>query len=208
MAIKLSIGVMLEAVQLSDIMGIDIFSNISTEYVDMIVSILPEYSVYQANSIEITWYYISSSLEPAPLTLKGLGCMPNITYNDCPRDLDIVITGGPPPQHRPVDADRFIKEAWETTRVWMAICTGSPWLASSGVLNGMKCTTNRGFLPAAKQLYPEVKWLDQRWVMEEKPYLGTNGKGELWTSGGALAGTRFLKEIIYDNALIYDQAWI
>jgi len=181
--------VMLEAVQLSDIVGIDIFGNISKEYVDLIVSILPEYSVYQDKSIDITWYYISSSLEPAPVTISSLNFVPNTTYSDCPRDLDIVLIGGPPPTHRPVEADRFLKEAWGKTRVWMTVCTGSLWLASAGVLSGKKCTTNRGLIKAARQMHPEVEWLDQRWVVEEKPYSGDNGKGELWTSGGAGTGT-------------------
>jgi transcriptional regulator GlxA family with amidase domain len=52
------------------------------------------------------------------------------------------------------------------------------WLASAGVLNGRKATTNRGALEVAKQLYPEVDWQDERWTTD----------GKFWTSGGAGAG--------------------
>ena len=92
------------------------------------------------------------------------------------------------PSHRPPQADRFIKEAFEQTRVWMTACIGSAWLADAGVLKGRKCTTNRGFLPAVRQMHPDVDWRDQRWVVDEKPYSGSGGKGELWTAGGAGAG--------------------
>lgn len=72
--------------------------------------------------------------------------------------------------------------------MWMTTCVGSMWLASTGVLDGKKCTTNRGFLPTAKIINPSIEWLDQRWVVEDKPYEGSDGKGELWTAGAAGAG--------------------
>ena len=99
----------------------------------------------------------------------------------------MVLVGGPVPTHRPAAADRFIREAWAKTRVWFTTCTGSMWLASSGVVDGMRCTTNRGMLEIARGMHPAVEWVDQRWVVEEKAFEG-EGKGELWTAGGAGAG--------------------
>ena len=104
--------------------------------------------------------------------------VPTDTYDDAPRDLDVLIIGGPLPSHRPASADKFMKEATEKTKLIMTTCVGSLWLASSGVMNGKKATTNRFALPMAKEMYPEVEWLDQRWVTD----------GKLWTSGGAGAG--------------------
>ena len=63
------------------------------------------------------------------------------------------------------------------------------WLASAGVLDGRRCTTNRLLLNHAKQLHPGVDWQDKRWIVDEKPYTG-DGKGELWTSGAAGTGKR------------------
>jgi putative intracellular protease/amidase len=191
------IGVMLENVQMSDIIGIDIFGNISTQYVQVVSDefahalggsgVSPEaFGAIKAAAIDLKIYWISSSLEPAPMTPE-MRFMPNVTYDDCPRDLDIVLIGGPPPSHRPAAADEFMKEAWESTRVWMTTCVGSVWLASAGLLDGKKCTTNRMFLPMAANHYPKTEWLDQRWVVDEKSYAG-EGKGELWTAGGAGAG--------------------
>ena len=70
----------------------------------------------------------------------------------------------------------------------LTTCTGAMWLASTGLVDGKKCTTNRGFLSVAKASHPNVDWQDQRWVVDEKPYEGSEGKGELWTSGAAGAG--------------------
>jgi transcriptional regulator GlxA family with amidase domain len=72
--------------------------------------------------------------------------------------------------------------------VVLTTCTGAMWLASTGLVDGKKCTTNRGFLSVAKASHPNVDWQDQRWVVDEKPYEGSEGKGELWTSGAAGAG--------------------
>jgi putative intracellular protease/amidase len=184
----LRIGVMLEAVQLTDVACMDILGNISEEYVDVLATAFPGFEHLKGKGIPITWYFISSSLELAPSTPFGFKVAPNVTYDDCPRDLDIVLTGGPPPSHRPAAAAKFIKEAWPQTRVWITTCVGSLWIADAGVLDGHKITTNRGFLDMAKQLHPNIDWHDQRWVVDEKPYTGKKGKGELWTAGGAGAG--------------------
>jgi transcriptional regulator GlxA family with amidase domain len=183
---KLRIGVMLEAVQLSDIVGIDILGNLSKEYMSQVKDLPPQYAAFESHAIDMEFFYIATTLDPAFMT-PGLHFVPTVTYDTCPRDLDIVITGGPLLSHRPEQADRFMKEAWPKTRVWMTTCIGGLWLASSGVLDGKKCTTNREVLAGARKMHPEVEWLDQRWVVEEKVFEG-EGKGELWTAGGAGAG--------------------
>ncbi|KAI8270532.1 Isonitrile hydratase [Colletotrichum sp. SAR11_239] len=200
---SLRIGVMLEAVQLSDIMGIDLFGNISLEYYDKVKAFDPGFAPFEGLAPEIKFYFISSTLEPAEMT-PGLKFVPNITYDDCPRDLDLVLIGGPLPSHRPPQADRFMKEAFAKTRVWMTTCIGSPWLASAGVLKGKKATVNREFLAFARQVHPDTEWLDQRWVVEEKEYDG-EGKGELWTAGGAGAGLSMIIEYLNQN---FDPAYV
>lgn len=129
----------------------------------------------------MTFHWISSDLNPS-MTTSGLKLQPTITYDGCPRDLDILLIGGPLPSHRPEAADRFMREAFAKTKVVMTTCVGSWWLASSGVLDGHKCTVNRGALDICKKMYPKTEWLDQRWVVDKKE------GGELWTGGGADAG--------------------
>lgn len=183
---KLRIGVMLEEVQLSDVVGIDVFGNLSREYMNEVKHFSEELARLEERAIDIEFFFLATTLDPVRVT-PGVRAVPTATYDDCPRDLDIVIVGGPLLTHRPPQADRFIKEAWARTRVWLTTCIGSVWLASAGVLDGRKCTTNREFLDVARKMYPATEWLDQRWVVDEKPYDGA-GKGELWTGGGAGAG--------------------
>ncbi|WYZ46141.1 hypothetical protein EsH8_IX_000366 [Colletotrichum jinshuiense] len=194
---SIRIGVMLEDVQLSDIMGIDLFGNLSREYYNKIKDFDPELAQWADHPVDIQFFFISSTLEPAPMT-PGLKFVPNITYDDCPRDLDLVLIGGPLPSHRPPQADRFMKEAFAQTPVWLTTCTGSMWLASAGVLEGKKGTTNREFLVAARQMHPETEWLDQRWVVEKKEFNG-EGDGELWLGGGAGAGLSMIITYLNKN---------
>jgi transcriptional regulator GlxA family with amidase domain len=177
---SLQIGVMLENVQLSDIACIDILGGLTPFMVNASSSLVEDPKAKElllSQSHEVTFHYISSSLEPAPMT-PSIKFNPTITYDDCPRDLDILIIGGPLPTHRPPQADIFLREAVPRTKYVLTTCTGSLWLAHSGVLNGKKATTNRTCLALAKKLHPEVEWIDQRWVVD----------GKFWTAGGAYAG--------------------
>ncbi|KAK0735183.1 class I glutamine amidotransferase-like protein [Lasiosphaeria miniovina] len=197
---SLRIGIMLEAVQLSDIVGVDIFGNLSRGYMDEVKVLDPSIAAFEEHAVDMEFFYIATTLEPT-MMVPGLNFtfQPNVTYDDCPRDLDLVLIGGPTPAHRPAQADKFIKEAWLKTRVWITTCIGSAWLASAGVLEGRKCTTNKGFLGTVQQMYPDTEWLHQRWVVDDKPYDGPDGKGELWTSGGAGAGIEMIAEYCLKN---------
>jgi transcriptional regulator GlxA family with amidase domain len=193
----LRIGVMLEEVQLADIIGIDIFGNLTHSYISAFADLDPRCTQWLPHSLTIEFFYIAAALDPASTTppqagqrsTAGFKFLPNTTYDTCPRDLDIVLIGGPLPSHRPPQADKFMKEAWGKTRVWMTTCIGSLWLASTGLLEGKKATTNKEVLHAAPGIYPGTEWLSQRWVVDEKEWDGADGrKGELWTAGGAGAG--------------------
>ncbi|KAK3986056.1 class I glutamine amidotransferase-like protein [Cladorrhinum sp. PSN332] len=212
---SLRIGVMLEQVQLSDIISIDIFGNLSQAYLSQLKSLDPNslYTVFESQALDIEFFYIAATLEPTittPPTFSGAGptgyggfkYLPNTTYDTCPRDLDILLIGGPLPTHRPPQADKFMKEAWLKTRVWMTTCVGSMWVASAGLLQGKKVTTNKAFLDVARGMYPETEWKFQRWVVDEKEYDGPEGEGkggELWTSGGAGTGVDMVGQYCLDN---------
>src|SRR5450432_4106951 len=118
-----------------------------------------------AQAKEVNFHCLSTTLEPASMT-ASVRIVPTVTYDNAPRDFDILIIGGPTPTHRPTAADRFIKEAFEKTKVILTTCTSSMWLASSGALNRKKATTNRVLLEMARKMYPEVEWVDQHWVVD------------------------------------------
>ncbi|GKT60968.1 DJ-1 family protein [Colletotrichum tofieldiae] len=194
----LRIGVMMENVQLADVTGMDILGNLSKAHHEVGVTFDPSFAKWADDAVPMTFYYIGTTLEPTS-TSPSMKYLPNTTYDDCPRDLDILIIGGPAPTHRPPQADRFMKEAWPKTRVVLTTCIGSMWLASTGLLNGKKCTTNRGLMHIAKKMHPEVEWLDQKWVGTGKEYNGMSGGGELWTSGGAAVGTEMIAKYCLKN---------
>ena len=173
----LRIGVMMEEIQLTDMSGIDILGNLSKEYVDESSTTFPEFAELAKHATPMQWYYLGTTLHPTTLT-PSVKVVPNCTYDDCPRDLDILLIGGPRLIFRPAAADKFLKEAYGKTKVIMTTCVGSLWLASAGVLKGKKATTNRRALSMAREMYPDVEWIDQRWVVD----------GNLWTAGGAGAG--------------------
>ncbi|KAH8657752.1 class I glutamine amidotransferase-like protein [Xylariales sp. PMI_506] len=191
------IAVMLDEIQLSDIIGIDLITNLSHEYLDNFVAVDPSYEKFREHALSFEIFYLSTSLDPAKFTCS-LQFIPNKTYDDCPRDLDLVITGGPWPSHRPPAAAKFMREAWSRTRVWMTTCVGSLWLGSTGLLDGYQSTTNREFLQVAKKVLPKVEWVEQRWVVSDKPYDG-EGKGALWTAGAAGAGIDMIAQFCLQN---------
>ena len=184
---------MAECVQLMDICCIDLLGNCSKSNNEEAVEFGTEPLIPVSKPMKFHW--ISSSLEPARMT-SNIKFKPTITYDECPRDLDILLIGGPMPSHRPAAADKFMKEAYAKTKTVMTTCVGSWWLASSGVLDGQNVTINREALPMVKKLYPKIDWLDQRWVVDSKE------GGELWTSGGAQAGEKTIMTFVPGSARV------
>ena len=176
----------MENVQLSDITCIDCFGNLTPEFARILFD---EFGIDVRSSIrEIVFHYISSSMSPAFMT-PSISINPTVTYDDALRDLDVLLIGGPPLKHRPAAAAKFMTEAVPRTKTVMTTCVGSLWLASTGLLDGKKCTTNREFLGIAKKLYPNVEWFDKRWVVD----------GKFWTAGGAGAGIDMVSTYTREN---------
>ena len=182
----LHIGVMMENVQFSDIAGIDCFGNLTPEYVQLLSG---EFGTdYLSLAQEMVFHYISSTMDPAFMT-ASISINPTDTYDSAPRDFDVLLIGGPPLDHRPAAAAKFMTEAVPRTKTVMTTCIGSLWLASTGMLDGKKCTTNRELLDVAKKLHPNVEWFDKRWVVD----------GKFWTSGGAGAGIDMVSTYTQQN---------
>jgi transcriptional regulator GlxA family with amidase domain len=139
-----------------------------------------------SQGVDMEFLYLSSTLTPARCT-PDVHITPTHTYDTCPRDIDVLLVGGPILTHRPEGAAKLFRDLFQDGKgkdgvVLLTTCTGSLWVADSGVLEGKKCTTNRMALALAKERNPSVKWEDRRWVVDKL------GKGEVWTSGGAGCG--------------------
>jgi hypothetical protein len=128
MAAPLQIGVLLEEVQFSDIIAIDIFGNLNKEYAEVIEEQFKT-SGFAEIATPLAFHYISSSLSVSHITPK-IKFQPTVTYEEAPRDLDVLINGGPIPGFNPPGADKFLRE--QKSKVIMTTCIGSLWLASAG----------------------------------------------------------------------------
>ncbi|KAH7077768.1 class I glutamine amidotransferase-like protein [Paraphoma chrysanthemicola] len=179
----LRIGVFYEEVQMTDLAGLDFFGNLTPKIIDVCVQLQPELAPLKPLAIPIEFLYISSSTELAWCTPE-MYVKPTYTYENAPRDLDIIMIGGPDPSAVKEESLTYLREASKQTKVILTTCTGSLWLAKSGLLNGKKATTNRVMLGIAKKMFPDTEWLDQRWVIEDGHFEGA----QIWTAGGAGCG--------------------
>ncbi|OAL49438.1 class I glutamine amidotransferase-like protein [Pyrenochaeta sp. DS3sAY3a] len=179
----LRVGVLYEDTQMTDLAGLDLLGNLTPKTIDLVATMLPSFLPLKARAIPMTFLYISSSLDLATTTPE-MRVQPTHTYATAPRDLDILLLGGPDPMAVHPDSLTFLKEASRQTKVILTTCTGGMWLARAGVLDGKRATTNRVMLDLARQVAPGVEWVDQRWVVDEGHFEGA----QLWTAGGAGCG--------------------
>ncbi|KAF2028022.1 hypothetical protein EK21DRAFT_70642 [Setomelanomma holmii] len=177
------IGVFYEEVQMTDLAGLDLFGNLTPKIIDVVAQLQPNLAPLKSLATPIEFLYISSSSELAWCTPE-MYVKPTHTYENAPRDLDILLIGGPDPSKVKEESLTYLREVSKQTRAILTTCIGSMWLARSGVLNGKKATTNRVMLGMAKQMFPDVEWLDQRWVIEDGHFDGA----QIWTAGGAGCG--------------------
>ena len=176
------IAVLFENVQFADVACLDLLGNCSTWFIKASKEFGMGPLLPYARDMEF-FYVASSTSEPALMT-PSFRCVATHTYEDAPRDVDVLLVGGPPLSHRPEGSLKYMREVCADGRekVIMSTCVGGMWLAAAGCLDGVRATTNRGALGAARHFHPEVEWLDQRWVVAEKGHL------KYWTAGGAGAG--------------------
>lgn len=179
----LRVGVFYEEVQMTDLAGIDLLGNLTPKTLNLVADLNPTFEPFKQRAIPMEFLYISSSLDLAWMT-PDMHVKPTHTYATAPRDLDMLILGGPNPMTVKEESLTFLKEASKQTKVILTTCSGAMWLARSGVLDGKKATTNRVLLESAKKWFPKTEWLDQRWVVEKGEFEGA----QIWTAGGAGCG--------------------
>ncbi|KAF2223413.1 DJ-1/PfpI family protein [Elsinoe ampelina] len=209
----LQVCVLSESVQLSDITPADLIGNLSGTYLTALLTLVPSMSRFTPFAPDITFHFPATTLAPTTMT-PGITVLPSCTYDDVPRDIDVLLVGGPLLDHCPEAAARLMREVWEAGKATvLTTCVGSLWFADAigEGLEGRRMTTNRGFIPAARKVHPGIEWVDQRWVVEEG--------GRLWTAGGAGAGVdmvgtwllgrfdeEFVRWVVLDALEVYPDA--
>ena len=80
----LRIGVMLEVIQLTDVMGIDIFGNISTAFMDIIKPLSAKAAPLADHAVDMEFLYLATTLEPTGVVPgNNLRFMPTHTIPGC-----------------------------------------------------------------------------------------------------------------------------
>ena len=139
---SLRVAVLFEANQLADIVSIDMLGGCSRLVLEPSAKEFPIFEAMLEHCIDIEFLYVSSSLEPAKTT-PDMRIVPTHTYDACPRDVDMILIGGPLLSHRPEASLKLMREVFEKAKATiMTVCVGSMWLADSGVLKGRKVTVS------------------------------------------------------------------
>ena len=74
----------------------------------------------------------------------------------------------------------WIVEQYEKGAEVASLCVGAFLLASTGLLNGKKCSTHWGFQNEFKEMFPEVEVVEGNIVTEEKRIYSSGGANSYW----------------------------
>ena len=74
----------------------------------------------------------------------------------------------------------WIEEQYDKGAEVASLCVGAFLLASTGLLNGKKCSTHWGFMNEFREMFPEVEMVEGNIVTEEKRIYSSGGANSYW----------------------------
>lgn len=106
---------------------------------------------------------------------------PTHTFATAPSDLEVLLVPGGAGARAPnLNATlHFIKERFPKLKYLITVCTGSMVVAKTGLLSGVRATTNKAAWNSVVALDPTAHWIPHaRWAVD----------GNIWSSSGVSAG--------------------
>jgi transcriptional regulator GlxA family with amidase domain len=75
----------------------------------------------------------------------------------------------------------WLKEQYQNGAELASLCVGAFLLASTGLLNGRKCSTHWGFQNEFREMFPEVEVIDGSIITEEHRIYSSGGANSYWS---------------------------
>ncbi|KAJ3533749.1 hypothetical protein NMY22_g7204 [Coprinellus aureogranulatus] len=189
--------------QLLDAVGaVDYLNNHSYENLSWLASFAPIPEALLKKAPVINWHWISATgdLEPVPAS-SGPPFVPTATFKTAPQ-LDYLLVPGPDPSIKmSTEATEWLRGQFPGLKALLTVCTGSMYLAQTGLLDGLQAATNKFTLKLVVEMgnfekFSKVKWVpDARWVVD----------GKVWSAAGVTAGLDLAAEfarVHFDKELV------
>ena len=127
---------------------------------------------------EVDIKIVAETLDPVPSVHGPRTSVDRVFSDACDYDL-LLIPGGDAALVDNEEIKKWIIKSANHAELVMAVCTGSVLLATTGLLDGRRATTNKQDFLATVTHAPNVEWVKQaRWVED----------GKFFTSSGVSAG--------------------
>ncbi|KAJ3520659.1 hypothetical protein NMY22_g12657 [Coprinellus aureogranulatus] len=165
--------------------AIDFLNSHSYDYLSWVVTFAPIPDSLLKKAPVINWHWISSAgnLEPVPAS-SGPPITPTKTFKTAPQ-LDYILVPGPDPSVQlSTEASDWLKAQHPGLKALLTVCSGSLYIAQTGLLDGVRAATNKFNLKilvdgGKLEKFSKVKWVpDARWVVD----------GKIWTAAGVTSG--------------------
>jgi len=116
-------------------------------------------------------YYVAQTMQP--VTLKGgMRIIPSYTFDDAPRP-DYVLMGSQGTKRAPANVIHWLQSLHAQHTTLVSVCTGSEWLAQTGLLDNKEATTHHLTFDRFRQKYRDVKLVEGKRYVQSDPYIFT-----------------------------------